>query len=342
MTRCAILLLAAGSAWAQNTRENYRTPYQAWRQAAQTLEQDAAAPPPAFSDQVRSSVEAAQKFFSARAAYLTSAQPNAAEQTAWASQPLATAEALLTTPQALDQLMAVTAAKVSSGIGAFRADDKDEAIRRVLQALERERAALKALTDAMAARKASLPALLDTSDEAEIQRASVFQTLNAANGRRNQLAEHVKREATDWTAYYRDLQEGAGGRAITGAATPAPAKILRTAANGQIPLSRYTGEWMFPGKGLFYGPQPESVEMTVQESNGRMSGTLTAKFLAPGGTVKFDFQGAVQQAKTQSLPLQTADGATGSVELIPGSAINLIEVNFQAAGSAGNFILVKK
>jgi hypothetical protein len=107
-------------------------------------------------------------------------------------------------------------------------------------------------------------------------------------------------------------------------------------------MTRYTGDWLFPAKGLYYGQQPESVELTIQESNGRINGTLTAKFLMPAQTVKFDFQGATQQAKTQTLPLQTSDGATGSVELIPGSAINLLEVNFQAAGAAGNFILVKK
>ncbi len=292
MRRCAILLLAAAPAWSQTARDSYRVPYQAWRQAAPALEQDASAPTPAFADQLRASTEAAQKFFSARAAYLAAAQPSAVEQTAWASKPLATAETMLATPPAVEQLLAVTAAKVGAGIGSFRADDKDEAIRRVRQALERERAALKALTDAISARKASMPALLDAGDEAEIQRASVFQTLNAANGRRNQIAEHVKREGADWTAYYRDLQEGAGSRSLTSAATSpsaAPAKILRPATAGQVPLSRYTGEWVFPSKGLYYGPQPESVEMTVQESNGRMSGTLTAKFLAPAGTVKFEF-----------------------------------------------------
>lgn len=345
MKRYVILLLAAAPAWSQTARDGYRVPYQAWRQAAPALEQDASAPTPAFADQVRASSEAAQKFFSARAAYLAAAQPSAAEQTLWASKPLATAEVMLATPPAVEQLLATTIAKVSAGLGSFRADDKDEAIRRVRQALERERAALKALTDTMNARKASMPALLDASDEAEIQRASAFQTLNAANGRRSQISEHVKREATDWAAYYRDLQEGAGSRTLTSSTTSpsaAPAKILRPATNGQVPLSRYTGEWMFPNKGLYYGPQPESVELTVQESNGRMTGTLTAKFLPPASSVKFDFQGAVQQAKTQSLPLQTSDGATGNVELIPGSAINLLEVNFQAAGSAGNFILVKK
>jgi hypothetical protein len=332
----------SAAAWAQTDRENYRVPYLAWRQAAPALETDASAPTPTFAAEVGVAAQNAQTFFSARAAYLTAAQPNAAEQTAWASKPMASAETLLTTPQSVEQLLAVRAARLGNEMNVFKADDKDAAIRRVRQAMERERAALRALNDALTTRKTLLTELIEGSDEAEIARATVFQVLNAANVRRTQVAEHVKREATAWDRYYADLATAA---VATTTATPAaaPAKILRAPTAGQIPMTRYTGEWLFPNKGLFFGPQPESVEMTIQESGGSITGTLSAKFLTPARTVKFDFQGPVsQQTRTQTFAVQTDDGGMGSVELIPGSAINLLEVNFAAIGLAGNFILVKR
>ena len=50
---------------------------------------------------------------------------------------------------------------------------------------------------------------------------------------------------------------------------------------------------------------------------------------------------------SQKFTLMTSDGAAGVVELIPGPAFNLLEVNFQTDPRAnkirsGNFILVKK
>jgi hypothetical protein len=104
---------------------------------------------------------------------------------------------------------------------------------------------------------------------------------------------------------------------------------------------------LFPNKGLFYGPTPESVELTVTESNGRISGTLVAKFITPLATLNLDFQGQLQTGRTQTFPVQFSDGATGSIELIPGSAINLLEVNFQSTPRGGsvstaNFVLVRR
>ena len=349
MKRYGTLMLIglAVPAWAQVvSRESYRGPQQAWRQAAPALEQEAAVPGAQFMEQLRVSAEAAQVFFNARAAYFPSAQPDAAAQLSWAAKPLATGETLLSTPLNVEQLLAVRAAKVSSEMGAFKADDKDAAIRRVRQAIDREYAALRALTATLSARKGPLMELIDRTDDAEIQRASAYQALNSASARRTQLGEHVKREATDWAAYYKNLLEGATGsrtQNTAGASQPgaAPAKIIRPAANGQIPITRYTGEWIFPNKGLFYGSQPESVELVIQENNGRMTGTLSARFVNPAGTLKFDFQGpVVTTAKTQTFPL--SGGEMGSIELIPGSAFNLLEVNFQTASQVGNFVLVKR
>jgi len=357
--RGIILLVAvAASAWGQPTRESYRAPYQAWRQAAPALEQDAATPGPAFAAQLVTSAEAAQTFFKARVAYIPAMQSSAAEQVAWANQSLAHPDKLLETPEEVKQLLAVAAAKVATNVSAF-ASDKDPAIRQLRQAMERERAALRALTDTLNARKTSIDELVDIADETEIQRALVYQALTSGVSRRAQLAEHLRLESEDWAKYYKDLEEGAlsGGRISSAVGPAAPnaigqPRINRPPSNGPLPMSRYTGEWIFPRSGLFYGPQPEAVEVVVQEASGNMTGTLTARFAATAGSsqtpsVTLTFQGSVQDSKTQTFPLQTSDGSAGTIELIPGSAINLLEVTVQIEAKPGklssaNFILVKR
>ena len=367
MRYCTLLLISAiATGWAQTGRESYRVPYQTWRQTAPALEQDAAAPGPTFAAQVQASTQAMQSFMKAREAYIAAPQPGAAEQAKWVGQPLTRAEALLNTSQEVQQLLAVTGAKVATNINSYAAADKDPAIRQLRQALERERAALRALTETMAAHKSSVTELIDLTDEAEVQRGSVSQAYASATARRTQLAAHIQREAADWAAYYKHLAEGSisGGRTsgtvaptpiTTAAGAPNPsasARVTRPPANGQVPLSRYTGEWVFPTKGLFYGPQPETVELVVQENSGRITGTLTARFAVQAGsrenpTLTLEFQGPVLQAKTQKFALQTNDGGSGTIELIPGSAFNLLEVNVQAEArpnkiGSTNFVLVKR
>jgi hypothetical protein len=63
--------------------------------------------------------------------------------------------------------------------------------------------------------------------------------------------------------------------------------------------------------------------------------------------LRFDFEGEWQAGSVQTFNLMTGDGAKGSIDLIPGPAFNLLEVNFQTEPKAnkvrlGNFILVKK
>ncbi len=92
--------------------------------------------------------------------------------------------------------------------------------------------------------------------------------------------------------------------------------------------------------------------MTVNETGGHVQGTLSARFkLPPGSTndpaVLFSFSGDFNNTYTQVFNLTTNAGAKGTVELIPGPAFNLLEVNFQIEPSPGkihqgNFLLVKQ
>jgi hypothetical protein len=118
-------------------------------------------------------------------------------------------------------------------------------------------------------------------------------------------------------------------------------------------LARYIGAWTFPtAGGQFHGAQPEFIDLVVHEENGRVTGTLYGRFKLPSGTsvdplVRFDFEGQLQATPTQTFALLTSDGAKGTVDLIPGPAFNLLEVNFQTDPKPnklrlGNFILLKK
>jgi hypothetical protein len=83
-----------------------------------------------------------------------------------------------------------------------------------------------------------------------------------------------------------------------------------------------------------------------------MSGTLHVRFLLPAGSpgnpeLTLEFQGLIQQTRNQVFPLRTSDGAAGMIELIPGSAFNLLEVNVQTDAvenkvRSANFVLLKR
>jgi hypothetical protein len=60
-----------------------------------------------------------------------------------------------------------------------------------------------------------------------------------------------------------------------------------------------------------------------------------------------DFTGTFENTRNQVFSLQTSDGGKGKIELIPGPAFNLLEVNLTMEPRPGkvqraNFLLVKK
>ncbi len=137
------------------------------------------------------------------------------------------------------------------------------------------------------------------------------------------------------------------------AAAPATAPAPAAHPMPPLPLVRYVGAWTYPTVGAHYhGMQPESAELMVREENGQASGTLTARFRLPAGSsdnpvVRFDFAGAFGSTRTQKFAVTTANGATGTLDLIPGPAFNLLEVNFNTGDQPGmirqgNFLLIKK
>ena len=103
---------------------------------------------------------------------------------------------------------------------------------------------------------------------------------------------------------------------------------------------------------MFHGAQPDTVELEVHEQNGHADGTFLARFKCrPGVTASlrpFHFCGRFRRDADAAIPTDDQRGNTRhTIELIPGPAFNLLEVNFQTDPQAnkiraGNFILVKK
>ena len=83
-----------------------------------------------------------------------------------------------------------------------------------------------------------------------------------------------------------------------------------------------------------------------------MSGTMNVRFKLPAGSnenpeIRLTFAGDTKSSRIQKLDLMTSDGAKGAIQLIPGTAFNLLEVNFLTEPQPGkihmgNFVLVKK
>jgi hypothetical protein len=133
------------------------------------------------------------------------------------------------------------------------------------------------------------------------------------------------------------------------AAPPAP----RPPAITPVPLVRYTGGWTYPQtRGIYHGLQPESIDMNIAEDSGHASGSLAARFKLPPGSaddpiVRFTFSGDFSNVRNQVFELQSSDGSKGRIELIPGTAFNLLEINFLVEAGPGkirqgNAVLVKK
>jgi hypothetical protein len=340
--------------WAQSNREAYRAPFETWQGTEPDLERTAGDPGPDFAAQVQRTSDAATAYLRSRQAFLAE-QVRTEEQARWAGQPFIGGREVLATRPEVRSLMNTTTDQLTATITTF-ASVRDPAIQQVRQAMERERAALNALNESMNTREATLRELKNKTEDAELLREAVGQGLAIASAGRARIAEHIDRESTAWNAYYKTLVEGAmstepaPGAAGVGAASVKPLAPKPSPAG--LPLSRYVGGWIFQDKKLFFGAQPETVELLVREEEGRMSGTLSARFILPAGTsgdpvLKLDFQGLVQQTRNQVFPLRTAEGVGGTIELIPGTAFNLLEVNLQIEPTdnkvrSTNFVLLKR
>jgi hypothetical protein len=365
-----VVVAALAQAPSPDARAAQQESYRGWREADPNLERDAISAGATLGARADKVAAEAAKYVSRRKDYLEN-------RTTDARRVAALLEPVNVAPDALpnlDRYLTVQETILRSSIDTI-AHDPDRAIQQLSGSLERERAAIAAIGAALKDSQKSQEGAVQTSRAAEDARARTFeeyQKLAASFQESEQLADQ---SGASWAGYYRALSDAARGATdpVTSAGPALPSAgrepvtvepTKPTAANAApptapaaplltIPLVRYVGTWTYPTVGAHYhGVQPESATLTVREDNGQASGTLMARFrLPPGSTddpiVHFDFAGAFANSRVQKFAVNTGSAATGTLELIPGPAFNLLEVNFSAGDKSGtirqgNFLLIKQ
>lgn len=375
MRAAAAALVLAGVALAQGPllegSAEQQEAYRRWRASDPNLERDAASAGATLGARADKVAAEAAKYFSLRKDYFESRAADT-RRSGSLLEPVNVAPDALPN---LDRFLTVQDTILRSSVDTI-AHDPDRAIQQLRAALERERVAIAAIGTALKDSQKSQEAAVQTSRTAEEARAKTSeecQKLAASLQDSEQLAE---KSGAAWAGYYRALSDAArrveapvtssgpalpsAGREPAAAApgTPAAANSVLTPAAAArpgppVPLVRYVGAWTYPTIGAHYhGMQPESANLVVREENGQASGTLTARFRLPAGStdnpvVRFDFAGVFGNSRVQRFAVTTSSGATGTLELIPGPAFNLLEVNFSTGDKPGmirlgNFLLIKQ
>lgn len=345
----AVLLLASAALAQQEARES-------WRKTDPGLERDAATAGATLGSRADKVAAEAAKYFDTQKASLVSLAADT-------SQKSAAVAPLPLTPDAspnLDTYLARQNTVLSSSIDTT-ARDPDRGIQQLRQALQRERAAIAALATGAKDTQKTRDAVAQTASSAEEARQRTLEVYQKLATSLQESAQLTEQAGTAWAAYYRALSDAA--RSVAAPVTssvpqpaPPPAVVPPAAVARNVPpvpMSRFLGAWTYPTVGAhFHGAQPLTAELVVREENGRAQGTLSARFkLPPGNTddpvVQLNFEGAFQSSHDQTFAVTTSDGAKGTLELIPGPAFNLLEVNFSTDEKPGamrqaNFLLVKK
>jgi len=359
----AFVLVVAAFAQAppQDRRAARQEAYRRWRETDPTLERDAVSAGATLGARADKVAAEAAKYFSLRKDELENRAADARHSASLLEPVTVTPEAI---PN-LDRFLGAQDTILRSSIDTV-AHDPDRAIQQLRASLERERTAMAAVGTALKGSQKSQEAAAQTSRAAEEVRARAseeYQKFAASFQESEQLAE---KSGAVWAGYYRDLSAAARGTTApvtsSGPALPSVGPATSNAAappaSGArpvppVPLVRYVGMWTYPTVGAHYhGPQPLSADLVVREENGQARGTLTARFKLPAGStdnpvVRLEFAGAFGNSRAQRFMVTTSSGAMGTLELIPGPAFNLLEVNFNTGDKPGtirqgNFLLIKQ
>jgi len=353
------LLMIAVVCFAEQPRDQVREAYRAWRETDPNLEREAATGGTAIAQRAdRMSAEAA-KYAAARKSMLEALAKDQEKQIASLENAAVVVEPAAASGEADVQFVTAESAKVMRTINAFAANP-DKGIQQLKAAVDREREALAALSTALGARQKSVAALKASANAIDAARSKALAEMHPMlDAARSQVTD-TTHEAEAWAEYYRKIGEGARGDAtpITVIPPGVPPALVNNPVPAPptvtpLPLARYVGAWTYPASnGLFHGAQPEFMDVVVFEENGQAKGTMLARFKLPAGSdgdpaLRFDFAGPFQPSRNQTFHLTTSDGATGTIELIPGAAFNLLEVNFHTEPKPGkvrqaDVVLVKK
>jgi hypothetical protein len=364
---CPALLAVALCLMAQSDRESYRAAYRAWREAEPTLESDAAKAGDALAPRTAHAASAEAKYSADRTAFLRGIEATYGPNGLPLQTPVAQTLSLAPAAQ-LQRFVSGETVTVNANIAAF-AKDTDPGILPLKQALNQERSALAALNTAIGTRQKAEDRVAQSASAMERSRVSALEKHQAVLAAITDAAASLEREDVAWLAYYQKLAEGArvasepppaaapvsapvSAEPVTVVPVPGPPVVSAPVSNGPpqvviapLPLARYVGTWAYSKiGGSFHGAEPEALDLIVHEENGKVSGTMAARFkLPPGGSgdpaVRFEFSGDLRTNRIQSFALLADDGAKGTIELIPGNAFNLLEVNFQMEARPGKIHL---
>jgi hypothetical protein len=340
--RLSLILFLTTAALAQSSREEYRSAYQAWREIDPTLENDA--PAGALAERSTRVSAAASRYIAARIAFLEDMARETAAESKHVEE-FRISEGLAVSPAEVRQLVAAgagVATRIADSFGAAT----DPGIRQLRTAVQQERAALDSITATLMNAQRAAAEITTTGIDLMEVREELLRAFREIAATRGQSADQMRKSGAAWEAYYQALANPPARVADPNA------EVIRAPAVTPLPLLRYTGEWLFPANGIYFGTRPESVEVTVSEAGGQVTGTVNARFALPAGSsanpaVQLTFSGALTANRTQTFDVRTSDGVTGTIELIPGPAFNLLEINFQLAllpnrVRHGNFLLLKK
>jgi len=361
----ALGVVALAQAPLEEPRAAQQEAYRQWRKTDPDLERDATSAGATLGARADKVAAAAAQYFSLRKDYLESRAADAG-RTASLLQPVHVAHEA---PPNIDRFLTLQDTILRSSITTIAADP-DRAIQQLRASLERERAAITAVATAVKDSEKSQERAAQASGAAEETRVKTSEEQQKFAAAFREAEQLDDKSGSAWAGYYRDLSDAARGAAApvtslgltppsAGRESPDSNAGVTPAARSSapVPLTRYVGVWTYPTAGAHYhGMQPEAVELLVREENGRASGKITARFkLAPGSTdnpeVHFDFTGAFGIARVQRFAISTSSGGAGTLELIPGPAFNLLEVNFNIGDKTrdlrgtirqGNFLLIKQ
>lgn len=359
MKRVCLLALIAALCLAQRSRDDYRAAYRAWREADPNLEQEAVEGDAPIGQRADRLAAAAVKFGGARKVFLEDVAEDQAHQVSWLEGAALGPEspAISTTSEA--QFVTAETAAVTRTIDTF-SSDPDKGIQKLKQALERERATLDALNVAIAERSKPAQAVHALTETIEQARGKALDQSQVMLAGLKDAATGTMHESAAWAEYYRKIGEGAQGPAVP--ITEVPPGVEAVTVNNPVPapptvtplpLARYVGEWRSPPTdAVFHGAEPDSIAVVIRADQGQAAGTFVGRFkVAPGSNVdpmlRFDFSGDFQSTPNQVFNLVTKEGVKGKVEIIPGSAFNLLEVKFKTEPNPGKLdeadvVLVKQ
>ncbi|MEO8049222.1 MAG: hypothetical protein ABI833_02295 [Acidobacteriota bacterium] len=367
----ALVVAAFAQAPQQDGGEKQQEAYRHWRATEPNLERDAVSAGATLGARADKVAAEAAKYFVLRKDHLDSRAADLRRSVS----PLEPVNVASDALPNLEKYLEVQDAILRSSINTI-AQDPDRAIQQLRASLERERAAIAAIGVAVKDSQNSQEAAAMASRAAEQARARTSEEYQKLATGLQESARLVEKTGTEWAGYYRALSDAARGAAAPvtssgpalpsagrepnaaepgtpAASNPTRAPAATTRSVTPVPLARYVGEWTYPGVGAHYhGLRPESADLVVREENGQASGSLAARFRLPAGSsenpvVRFNFTGAFGNSRTQKFAATTSSGAKGTLELIPGPAFNLLEVNFNTHDQPGmigrgNFLLIKQ